>query len=355
MTVPGKTFSAARSPAGPGAAPAGRRREGDRVRPDRDGDRRPGRMLRPGRRVELEPALAGHPPVGDDSALEEIRPADESRDERRPRPLVDLDRGADLLDAAGVHHGDAVRGHHGLGLVVGDVDGRDLQGLVHPPDLEPHLLPEVRVQVRERLVQEQDRGLHDERAREGDALLLPARQLARIPVRVPLEPHQRQGLPESRGPLRPRHGAELEAVRHVLGDGLVRPHRVRLEEHAHPAALGWHGLSGRREPAIPEPDLPRVGREEARDQAEGRGLPAARRPEQREQLAVPDLEREIPDGGDVLAVALGQRQQADPGHAAGQVWRKRRPRNRCATTTRASVSPSSRIPRADTASQRPSS
>ena len=355
MTVPGKTLSGA-GPAGvPGGRDAGRRRERDRVRPDRDRDRRPGRVLRPDHGEQLQAALAGDPPVGADPPPEQVRPADEPRDERGGRALVDLGRRADLLDPARVHHGDAVGGHHGLGLVVGHVDGRDLQGLVDPPDLEPHLLPEVGVEVRERLVQEEDRGLHDEGPRERDALLLTAGELPRVAVGEPLEPHERERLPEPSGPLRPGHVAELEPVGHVLRHRLVRPDRVRLEEHAHPAALGRHGLARRREAPVAEPDLPGVGGEEARDEAEGRGLPAAGGAEERHELPVADLEREIPDGGDVLAVPLGERQQADPGHAAGQVWRKRRPRNRCATATRASVSPSSRIPRADTASQRPSS
>jgi hypothetical protein len=40
--------------------------------------------------------------------LEEVRLADEVRDEARRRPVVDLARHADLLDPSFVHHGDAV-------------------------------------------------------------------------------------------------------------------------------------------------------------------------------------------------------------------------------------------------------
>ena len=42
-------------------------------------------------------------------------------------PLVDLERRADLLELAVLHHGDAVAHRHRLDLVVGDVDGGGLQ------------------------------------------------------------------------------------------------------------------------------------------------------------------------------------------------------------------------------------
>ena len=40
---------------------------------------------------------------------------------------IDLDRRADLLDAAAVHDDDAVGERHRLDLVVGDVDGGDAE------------------------------------------------------------------------------------------------------------------------------------------------------------------------------------------------------------------------------------
>ena len=47
---------------------------------------------------------------------------------------------SDLLDLAGVHHRDAVGHRQGLGLVVRDVDGGDLQIALQTFELEPHLL-----------------------------------------------------------------------------------------------------------------------------------------------------------------------------------------------------------------------
>src|SRR3546814_10533984 len=55
---------------------------------------------------------------------------------------------------------------HRLGLVVGDIDGGVAELVVQPADLEPHLLAEIGVQVRERLVEEKDLRLDDQGAGE---------------------------------------------------------------------------------------------------------------------------------------------------------------------------------------------
>jgi zinc and cadmium transporter len=61
------------------------------------------------------------------------RRADEAGDEAVGRAVVELQRRADLLDAAVVHHDDAVGHGHGLDLVVRDVDRGGLQPLVQLP------------------------------------------------------------------------------------------------------------------------------------------------------------------------------------------------------------------------------
>ena len=63
-------------------------------------------------------------------AFEQIDLADEVGNEARARAIVDLARRADLLDPAGVHHGDAVRHRHRLLLIVGHEDRRDAELLL---------------------------------------------------------------------------------------------------------------------------------------------------------------------------------------------------------------------------------
>ena len=64
-----------------------------------------------------------------------------------------------------------------------DVDERDPDLVLDPLQLELHLLAELEVERAERLVEEQHARVVDERAAEGDALLLPARELPRLALR----------------------------------------------------------------------------------------------------------------------------------------------------------------------------
>ena len=101
---------------------------------------------------------------------------------RLSRPVVELERRADLLDQAVMHHHDLVGHGHGLDLVVGDVDGRRLQALVQLLDLGAHLHAQLGVEVRQRLVEQEHLRIAHDGAAHGDALALAAGELARIAV-----------------------------------------------------------------------------------------------------------------------------------------------------------------------------
>ena len=85
------------------------------------------------------------------------RRADEAGDEAGGRPSEHVARGAHLLDEPVVHDHDAVGERHRLDLVVGDViDGRvPRRGAA---DLDAHLLAQRRVEVRQRLVEQEHPG-----------------------------------------------------------------------------------------------------------------------------------------------------------------------------------------------------
>ena len=94
--------------------------------------------------------------------------------------VVELERRADLLDAAVVHDDDAVGHRHRLDLVVGDVDRRRLQALVQRLDLGAHRHAQLGVEVGQRLVEQEHLRVAHDRAAHRDALALAARELARI-------------------------------------------------------------------------------------------------------------------------------------------------------------------------------
>ena len=224
---------------------------------------------------------------------------DEARDEQRGRAQVDLLGRAEVFHHTTVHDGDAVRHRQGLALVVGDVHEADPDLALDALELELHLLAQLEVEGAERLVEQQHRRLVRQRARERDALLLTARELARVPLAVALEPHRRQGLLHALLDLFAGELLALWAERHVLGHGHVREQGVGLEHHVRVAFVGRQagGVSSvHQDPAL--------GRGlEPGEHPQGRGLATSARPQQREELPATHVEADAVDGHD-LAEAL---------------------------------------------------
>src|SRR5690606_24974928 len=69
--------------------------------------------------------------------------------------LIDAARRVDLLEPTGAQHRDPIAQRHRLGLVMGDVDRRRLQALEQLAELHPQLRSQRRVQVRQRLVEQE--------------------------------------------------------------------------------------------------------------------------------------------------------------------------------------------------------
>src|SRR3984893_10508301 len=145
------------------------------VSPGGRGRRRAGRSLRgdPHRadRCELDPSRTRRI----DATGQEIAVADEFPDEAVGRPVIDVERGADLFDLAVAEYGDAIGHGHRLGLVMRDVDHGDADFAVDALDLDLHLLAQILVERAQRLVEQKHVRIEHETARERDALLLAAR------------------------------------------------------------------------------------------------------------------------------------------------------------------------------------
>ena len=110
-------------------------------------------------------------------------------DEAVRRPVVELVRGRVLLEHAEVHDGDLVGHAHRLDLVVGHVDHRLADLVLDPLELGAHVRAEGGVEVRERLVEQEDRRLDDHASAERDLLHVVDRQARRVPV-------ERRGQPD---------------------------------------------------------------------------------------------------------------------------------------------------------------
>ena len=97
-----------------------------------------------------------------------------------------------VLGAAAIHHHDAVGQRHGFTLIMGDQDRGGADGALDLAQLDLHLLAQLGVEIRERLVEQQHVRLDDQRARQRDALLLAARHPPRIAVGETCQPDERQ-------------------------------------------------------------------------------------------------------------------------------------------------------------------
>ncbi len=183
-----------------------------------------------------------------------------------------------LLDLAARHDGDPVRDRERLVLVVGHEHGRDADALLDLPDVLAHAHAQLRVEVRERLVEEQQLRLEHERSGERDALLLAAGDARRDSCgRDACRPTSSSTCSPRAHPIfRPRQFAQPQPERDVLEHGHVRPERVVLEDHRRRPLVrrqrGRHRCrlirmrprSGMRKPPImrrvvvlPQPDGPR--------------------------------------------------------------------------------------------------
>jgi hypothetical protein len=149
-------------------------------------------------------------------------------------------------------------------------------------ELGPHLDAELGVEVRQRLVEQEHLRVPDQRPAHGDALALAAGELARPAIEERVELEERCDPSHLDVADRPRHAADLHAEAHVVVNVHRRVERVGLEHHGDVTILGGEVVHD----ASVDEDVARRHRFEAGDHVEERRLPAARRAEEDEELAV---------------------------------------------------------------------
>jgi len=208
---------------------------------------------------------------GLDDRGEQVRGADEARDERGPRALVDLGRRADLLDSPSLKT--AIRSLMVSASSWSCVTYRN----VIPTDswmcLSSICMSWCEASDRARRAARPS-SKHarpvDERARERDALPLAPRELTRLasPEVLRAAP-SRCASPARRLPLAARDALDPQAVLDVLLHRHVREQRVVLEDGVHVAVVRRSNRSRRRRRSSTRPAL---GTIEARDHPQARRL-----------------------------------------------------------------------------------
>ena len=240
------------------------------------------------------------------------RRADEGGDKLVRRRIVKLERRADLGDDSLVENDDLVGESHRLRLVVRHIDHRRAELGMELRQFKAHLHAQFRVEVGERLVEQENLGLANERPADRDPLALAARKLGRATIEIGLE------LQDARDLERPLvlHLSRLAGDGEREGD--VLPHRhMRIEG----VGLEHHGdapLRRRHVGYVNIVDEALAGRDrlESGDHPEQRRLAAAGRAEQRRERAFVDCEAKIGDRGD-RAVAFRHPPQFDMGCGGG--------------------------------------
>ncbi len=236
--------------------------------------------------------------------------ADELGDEQVARPLVELLRRRDLLEEAVPHHRDAIAHRHRLGLVVRDVDRRDAEVALDTRDLGAHLHPQLRVEVRERLVHEERLRVADDRPPIATRCRWPPESVRGFLCSESVSPRMRAASPHAASISSCGRPRILSGKPMFFAAFMCGIERVVLEHHRDVAVLRRQVVDD----LAVDHHLPGRDRLEAGDHPERRRLPAARGPDEHDELAAPHVEVEVGDGLRAVGVDLRQALERDLGH-----------------------------------------
>src|SRR5580704_16068663 len=149
-------------------------------------------------------------------------------------------------------------------------------------NLAAHLHPELCVQVRQRLVEQEHLRVAHDCSSPGDALPLSTGQLAWASIKKLPDTENRSGATDPRVALSLLYLSEYERKLHILPHGHVRIERVILEHHRDVPILRIEVIDH----PIADPDPAAGDLLKASDHAQQRRFPAARGPNENDELAI---------------------------------------------------------------------
>ena len=169
------------------------------------------------------------------------------------------------------------------------IDKCDAQLIFQADQLILHVLPELEVEGAQRLVQKKDLRLIDDGARYCDPLLLSARQRIRHAVLISVQIDQLQRVADLVLDIGIRLLADTQTEGDVLRNGHMRKQRVFLKNRIQLALVGRKAC----DILAVKDHLPGIRRLKSAQDTERSGLPAARRPQERQEFIFPYIEIQV--------------------------------------------------------------
>ena len=203
------------------------------------------------------------------------------------RLVVNVDRRADLFDVAALHDNNRVGHGQRFFLIVGDKDKRDADFLLDVFQFALHFLAQLEIQCTERLVEQQNFRLVDQRAGDGNTLLLTAGHLRDAALVKAAQTDQTQHALDLLLDDVFRLLFEIETESNIVIHVQMRKQRVFLEYRVDLALV-------RRQTGnilAVKQHLTVIGVEKARNDAQECGFAAAGRAEQRDEFVFMNVQR----------------------------------------------------------------
>ncbi|OIQ65510.1 hypothetical protein GALL_529300 [mine drainage metagenome] len=271
-------------------------RQTDHFRADKGFDRIALIDLTDGARRDHQPLVAGdRDPVRIDcrgATGNAVVGPDKTCNKRRLRFVIQFLGRAQLFKPAMVHHGNVVRQHQGLRLVVCDVDKSGAKSGLQLLELDLHVLAQFQIKRTQRFIEQQQGGFQYQAAGNGHTLLLPARELVDPLVLGTGQADAFQHVADAAFDLILGDTAAGQTIANVVAHVHHRKQGQMLEHHVDRAPVRRHAVHG----LATNQNIPKVRTQKTRDHAQQRCFSATRWPEDREEAAPLDTERQIVDG-----------------------------------------------------------
>ena len=234
--------------------------------------------------------------------------AHERGGEQAFRAQVNLARRADVGDFASTHHHDAVGDGHGFLLIVRHMHEGGTDAALDGFQLVLHGAAEFQIQRTERFVEQQDIGGDGEGAGKGHPLALAAGEFMRAAKGFAGQTYERQHSLGFGAAFGARDAAHPQAEANVIGERHVGEQGVVLKHRGGRAPGG----ADTGHIAAADQDAAGDGLAKAADQVQKRGLAAAGRAQEDDELSRCDFQADVVQG-EGCAVAVADRLDRDSG------------------------------------------